>query len=147
MKTMMKKANGFIETAVEVETAKGVEYMYKKLRVKSTEETVEEIKEEVKEMTTEALNEVVVVVVEQTGEENNTYSYEGESVEDILARIDAKVKTHEDMKRILEMSHKARKKYRPKNNVQKLLHAVGVEPMDVYKGLCKVEKRINKIFK
>lgn len=145
MRTIMKQANGFIETEMAVETPERVDYLYKRLRVKQTEAVVETVEETVEEMKANELS--TVLVEEQTETNNDRFTYKGESTEEILARIDAKVATFEAVNEALLRARKCTRKQRPKNKVQKFINAVGLDTRDVYYGLCEVEKRINKIFK
>lgn len=148
MKTIMKQANGFIETEVAVQTEERVDYLYKRLRVRQPEVVAAAVEQ--------AANQVVYEVV--TTEYETQEEYIKRLVDEAMKRLDAKMEVYrkdmefeKNMYYAIRNAHiaasKERKKARPKNKVQKLMYAVGVDPREVYEGLCKVEERINKIFK
>lgn len=137
MKTTMKQSKGFIETAAAVETERGVEYMYKRLRTKAValEETVE-VKHEV--VTTGSM-------VDEEWVERR--------VEEALKRIDAKIvefreqteikqQAYQVVKKAHEAAKKERRRMRPKNKVHMVMDAMGIDRRCIYNMLCEIEKRM-----
>jgi len=145
MKTSMRRANGFIETVVAVETNKGLNFVYKKLRDTSATSVTNEstVVEEAVDVQYE------VVAADYMAEEE----WVDKKVEEAINRINTKIsefrqqteikqQAYQVLKEAHEVGKKERKRMRPRNKMHMLMDAVGIDRRAVYDMLCEIEKRM-----